>query len=316
MKRSDFWRLSYRARPYLAHLTEEELSRRSQDLMANIGILTSQGQIGLHSPTDATRFPWMEMWSHVVEEFGRRGKGLREDAIDREALPRPSAPSPAKGYLESQKLGRDVSHCLVKYGNRAWLRTTLETGNWRVSPASFYSDTNLDKARKDSELEFPIRAAILGKTSMPVEGIEGEFYHELKGEFQRDVKAPSDFYLVSLARGLIYRMFDDFHSDACLIVHNEKEFTRRMLLAFDSANPSSFGTFRHVDYVDPYLPKPPIDIRFVKHFRFAYQEEERFVWHPVTAPTKLVQISITLGPLNDICELMLLDDQEIKSQTG
>lgn len=302
-------------RPYLAHLTEEELSRRSQDLMANIGSLTAEGQIGLHSPADATRFPWMEMWSHVVEEFGRREMGLRGDVIDHETMPHPCAPSPPKGYLETQKLGRDVSGCLVKYGNRAWLRNTLEMGDWRVSPASFYSDTNLDKARKDSELEFPIRAAILGKTSMPVEEIDGEFYHELRGEYERHIRAPSDFYLVSLARGLIYRMFDDFHSDACLIINNERGFIRRMLVAFESVSPGSFGTFRTVDYVDPYLPKPPIDIRFVKHFRFAYQEEERFVWHPVGVRAKLPQISINLGPLNDICELLLLEGKEIKGQS-
>jgi len=47
-----------------------------------------------------------------------------------------------------------------------------------------------------------------------------------------------------------------------------------MLVAFESVSPGSFGTFRTVDYVDPYLPKPPIDIRFVKHFRFAYRKKK------------------------------------------
>jgi hypothetical protein len=278
--------------------------------MANIAILTPQGQIGLHLPTETTPYPWMEMWTHVLEEFGLRGMGLPSNALDRETVPSPSAPSPAKGYLESQKLGRDVSHCLIKYGNRTWLRTTLETGGWLVSPASFYSKANLNKARKDSELEFPIRAARLDKTLRPVEGIDGEFYHELKGEFQINLKAPSDYYLVSLARGLVYRMFDDFDSDACLIVKNEQEFVRRMLSAFGSTNPDWFGTFKTVDYIDPCSPKPPIDIRFVKHFRFAYQEEARFVWNPCKFEEGLPRISICLGPLNDICELMLLNDQE------
>jgi hypothetical protein len=267
----------------------------------------------MRSPKEPVGFPWMEMWAHMIEEFGRRGMGMPTGAIDRETAPRPSAPTPAKGYLESQRLQTDLSRRLIKYGNREWLRNTLATGEWRISPASYYSSNILNKARRDSELEFPIRVAHLEKTTSTVEGIDGEYYHRLVGTINADMKAPSDYYLVCLARGLIYRMFDDFGSDACLIVQDEKEFTRRMLVAFSAINPDWFGTFRAGDYIDPCMPKPPIDIRFAKHFRYSYQEEIRFAWIPRSKPPALSQTTLSLGPLGDICELLLLDGAQISN---
>jgi len=307
--------LAYRARPYLSHLSVDELTNRSQDVMANIGDLTPEGQIGLHLPVGSVGYPWMELWAHVIEEFGRRGLGIPTNALDRETMPRPSAPTPAKGYLESRRFNLDFPRCLTKYGSRSWLGKTLETGEWRVSPASYYSDTSLNKARRDSELEFPIRIARFEKTTRPLEDWDGEYYHQFVGVIEWVMKAPSDYYLVCMARGLIFRMFDDFGSDACLVIHNEKEFARRMLTAFDAVNPQWFGTFRAVDYIDPCMPKPPIDIRFAKHFRYSYQEEQRFAWIPPLGIATFPQITISLGPLGDICELLLLDG-EILTRAG
>ena len=106
-------------------------------------------------------------------------------------------------------------------------------------------------------------------------------------------------------------MFDDFHSDACLIIHDEAEFERRLLKAFPAVTPSWHGTRKTVDYIDPCNPDKPIDIYFAKHFRYAYQEEVRFVWSPPSLPIMMLpQFTINLGPLNDICELLLLSEDQ------
>ncbi|MGA2085236.1 MAG: hypothetical protein ABSG60_06950 [Terracidiphilus sp.] len=317
MTRGEFWRLSYRARRYLSHLSVDELAKRSQDVLANVSILTPQGQIGLRSPKETIGYPWMELWTHIIEEFGSREMGMPPDILDPETIPNPTAPIPAKGFLESQGLKKELSGCLVKYGKRSWLTRTLAKGEWRISPASYYSDATLSKARRDSELEFHIRAANLEKTSKPVEGMEGQYYHVLKDVFAIDIKAATNYYLVCLARGLIYRMFDDFDADACLIIHNEDEFVRRMLRAFAAINPRWFGTFKAVDYIDPCMPRLPIDVHFAKHFRYSYQEEVRFVWTPLSPSlAKLSQFTINLGPIDDICELLLLNGKEFAMAGG
>ena len=308
MTRGEFWRLGYRARPYLSHLSVNELAKRSQDVLTNLSILTPKGQIGLHSPKETTGYPWMELWTHILEEFCLRAMGMPPDILDPETIPNPTAPIPAKGFLESQSLTKEPSGCLAKYGKRSWLTRTLATGEWRISPASYYSDATHGKAMRDSELEFHFCAANLERTSKPVEEVEGEYYHTLKDIFAIDIKAATDYYLVCLARGLIYRMFDDFDADACLIIHNEDEFVQRMLRAFAAINPRWFGTFKTVDYIDPCMPRMPIDVYFAKHFRYSYQKEVRFVWTPLSIPlAKLSHFTINLGPIDDICELLLLN---------
>lgn len=310
LTRSDYWRLCYDARRYLAHLSVEELSRRCQDILTNISVLTPAGKIGLSSPRTPTIFPWMVIWTHVLEEYALRRMHLPPDCIDPRTIPTPTAPVPAKGYLEGQSLKMDLSGKLTKYGNKTWLDKTLATGEWLISPASYYSDASLGYARHDSELELLVFMALFEKTSRPIEGIANGYYHVNKGVLTMKVNAPTDYYLVSLARGLVYRMFDDFRSNACLIIHNEAEFSRRMQNAFAAAIPNWHGECKPAIYIDPCMPPlPPIDIHFSKDFRFAYQEEYRFVWTPTSLlSSKLPRTRLILGPLEDICEILTLDD--------
>jgi hypothetical protein len=294
------------------YLTNEELAKRTQDVLTNMTILTAMGKISLPSPTEKSEFPWMEIWTHILEEFALRRMRLPEKCIDPETLPNPTAPIPAKGYMESRESKSDLSRTLVKYGNKGWLANALATGEWLVSPASYYSDPSLGHARYDSELEFSMSLPMFEQTTKPVEGIENGYYYNLKDVFTLNVRAATDYYLVSLARGLIYRMFDDFRSDACLIIHDEVEFKRRMFSAFMAIKPGGLGECRAVDYIDPCMPKKVADVYFVKHFRYAYQEEVRFVWTPSSPIAKLPRIVINLGPLNDICELLTLHDNTPK----
>jgi hypothetical protein len=310
IRRGDYIRLCYDARRYLAHLSDEDLARRSQDIITNITILTAEGKIGLLSPKAPAKFQWHELWTHVAEEYALRRMHLPANCIDPNTIVRPTAPAPAKGHLEGQSLGKDdLSRKLTKYGNRSWLEAALATGEWLVSPASYYSDAALGYARHDSELEQSVSVALFERTSRPVEGIADEYHHTIKDVFTITLTAATDYYLVSLARGLIYRLFDDFHSTACLIIHDESEFIRRMQTAFAAEMPKWIGECQPVEYIDPCLPPWPIDIYFSKDFRFAYQEELRFVWTP-SAPiaSKLDRIALNLGPLEDICEILTLDD--------
>jgi hypothetical protein len=108
---------------------------------------------------------------------------------------------------------------------------------------------------------------------------------------------------------------DDFDGDACLIIRDEDEFARRMLKAFYLVNPHWQGTFKNVDHIDPCAPKSPPDVYFTKHFRYAYQEEKRFVWIPPRplSISEFPPVTINLGPLSDICDLLVLGPRPPKS---
>jgi hypothetical protein len=272
-------------------------------------ILIAAGKIAVSTPVDGKQFSWIEIWTHILEEFALRGMGLPGKCIDPAFMPKPTAPIPAKGSTESIGRAGTLTNALMKYGNKEWLAKTLATGEWLISPASYYSDPALGHARYDSELEFSIYLPTFEPTMRPIPGIEGMYYDTLKDVHIFSTRAGSDYYLVSLARGLIYRMFDDFHSDSCLIIHDEMEFKRRMLGAFGKAKPGWFGNCRVVDYIDPCMPKNAPDIYFAKHFRYAYQEEFRFVWTPPTPATRLSRFTLDLGPLGDICELLALNGE-------
>ena len=309
IRRSDDWRLCYDARRYLAHLSNEELTNRARDILTNLTILTAAGKIGVTMPVEGQQFPWIEIWTHTLEEFALRGMELPAKCIDPSIMPKPTAPIPAKGSMESKGRAGSLTNALMKYGNKEWLAKTLATGEWLISPASYYSDPALGHARYDSELEFSVYLQTFEPTMKPVPVIEGRYYDTLKDVHIWSTRAGSDYYLVSLARGLIYRMFDDFHSDSCMIIHDEVEFRQRMLRAFEKAKPGWWGNYRTVDYIDPCLPKNAPDIYFAKHFKYAYQEEFRFVWTPWYPITQLSRFTVDLGPLGDICEIFALDEE-------
>jgi hypothetical protein len=49
-----------------------------------------------------------------------------------------------------------------------------------------------------------------------------------------------------------------------------------------------------------------IAIPFSKHFRYAYQDEFRFVWRPSERAETLRHVDLNIGSLEDIAELIVL----------
>jgi hypothetical protein len=246
----------------------------------------------------------MELWTHILEEYGFRGMGMPGDLIEHVALPKPTAPEPAKGTRELETRGLNPTGKLIKYGNSQWLNETLKTGKWRISPASYYASTDLCAARKDSELELKFRIPEFVRHPLATEELNEEHPDHLRAVRDMRVTADADYYVACFARTFIHRLFDDFSSDSCLIVMDEKVFIERMMNAFSTFRPRWSGAYRRVDYVDPVLPRALPDIFFAKHFRYAYQDEFRFVWIPKPPIAKLQPSFIELGPLTDCCEIL------------
>jgi hypothetical protein len=120
----------------------------------------------------------------------------------------------------------------------------------------------------------------------------------------------SDYYVSCLTKQLDPRLFDDFQSDCCIIVHEPAEFARRMFKSARTLLPSWHGVFRDVHYIDPYRPPPdnPEDFGVFcsKNFRFWYQKEVRFAWLPDQDAKDLDHLLLELGDISDICQLVNL----------
>jgi hypothetical protein len=58
-----------------------------------------------------------------------------------------------------------------------------------------------------------------------------------------------------------------------------------------------------VTYIDPYHPESLPEARFPKHIRYAYQQEWRLVWEPISKDVRLFPVFVTLGDLRPYCDL-------------
>jgi hypothetical protein len=102
-------------------------------------------------------------------------------------------------------------------------------------------------------------------------------------------------------------LFVDFDATACVVIKDPSEFGRRLRAIDAKYFPCCDSQDGQVNYVDPLLPKTAkLFVPMSKHFRYEYQREHRFIWlpPPVTGPISFVDV--TLGPLTDIADLIIL----------
>jgi hypothetical protein len=147
MARQEVWRLQYRGDPYLRDLSNDALLTRAGDLTSAMLVYTPEGLIALKSiEQDSSQ---MERFAHVFEELMIRGLSYKQDPV-REALniPKPEKVRRALKVLASRKLPEPI---LVKFGRRQLMAALLLEGKGRISPASYYNDPSLGRARADNE---------------------------------------------------------------------------------------------------------------------------------------------------------------------
>jgi hypothetical protein len=129
------------------------------------------------------------------------------------------------------------------------------------------------------------------------------------GDLTEILKAPTNYYAYCLAGDFDIRLFGDFDADACLLITDIVTFVERLVCAVAPKLPGWNGVGTGVKYVDPLnTTKEEIDLLFCKDFRYAYQKEYRLIWTPPNPKTNLDPIDVTLGSLQDCCDLILLKD--------
>ena len=242
--------------------------------------------------------------THILEEVSLRGLDHRALGGERLAqgfsgrLYHASSP-PAAAALRVTKLPPEGSF-LAKLAERKYMEPLLKgTGTLKVAPASKFDDRSLNPATSDNELFLTVKRP--GR-EVSVRNADGGTFRPV-GTVSFTTVTQSDYYVCCFAEALPLRLFDDFKSDSALVVHNPKEFFRRV----DAAVKLKLGEgwksrSGRVTYLDPYHSPPAAQVYFAKLFDFSYQREHRFVWLPPTSmkPGKLEFLYVNPGRLDDI----------------
>lgn len=303
------WRMQYRSRRYMEHLSEEELEQRVRDVVLNQMVLTEENKIGL-PPIEKYGEYWMVMWTHLLEEFSIRygpyPAGFDRGFIKDLKTPDPRLPLAPKACEAVKRLQISPNKFVFKYNNRKWLEQTYKKGIIRISPATFYKDPSLNPAVHDEELELYIQPH---PSEIKLEVIDHKtgkskgFIKPVDSKITRQTE--TNYYVYCLSSVLTPRLFLDFDADACLIIKKPNYFFEKVLDAFEKQNPSWVGISKNVTYLDPLnsLLKQ-IDVFSCKHFRFSYQKEVRLIWLPPKIVKELDHQYFELGSLEDCCEFI------------
>ncbi len=307
------WQAAYQLRPYLRHLSDDQLRQRAIDIFSNFTRLTEDGKIGLESADEGPPF-WAAKWTHVLEElqtrFGPHPAPFVDGFMKRAPIPDPSSELSRRAAYAVRSTRLPDRPFLVKYGKSNRLEAALTHGRIRIAPASLYSDPSLNHAIHDDELTIvvtpdPEKVRIAPVSQSGELDRESEFTPD---SFEESLTAKTNYYVFCLAGDLLHRLFVDFDSDACLLIRDGDEFANRVSSAMTA---HAFGWHYHhqpVNYFDPIRPSrlEGANPYFFKHFRFTYQREYRLAWIPKTPAERLEPVHLEIGSLSDICELVAL----------
>jgi hypothetical protein len=309
MKRHQAWRTAYRLERYLDYMNEDDLCERYWDIQNNLLTLTADRKIGVIPPDQVMDY-WGAVQAHVLEECVLQQFPYPhplDRCADKQQLPDYDWPGieQAAAYKRTFVPGE----FLIKYGKYKYLGAAYEKGEIRISPASAYSDSSLNRAIRDEELEMsiyyhPSRIKNKGLTENP-DDLDPPV--KPSGNVVHTLKAPTNYYVYCLAAEYSYRLFPDFEADCCLIVNKPKVFIERLVNAMLAKLPDwrAFGT--GVRYIDPLnTTEEDLEVFFCKHFKFAYQKEYRVIWIPPAPQMALPSVDLKLGSLKDCCELVRL----------
>jgi hypothetical protein len=305
------WRQQYRSRRYMQHLGHEEVRQRARDVFLNLIVITEEAKIGL-PPINPESTYWMELWTHVLEEFvlrfGPYPQGFEDGFIREGAIPLPSDPRAEKAAAIVSRRAATQGAYVVKYGQLKYLREAYEVGRLRIAPASTYADPSLNPAIRDNELELDIQpppAEWRLEVFDPKTGARKGAITPTRGRITTGSR--SNYYVYCLSSLFAPRLFLDFNADACLLITRPHEFLDTIVTQCERRLPGFTGLAKAIRYIDPLnTTVGDVDVFLCKHFRFAYQKEVRCVWLPPDVRDELQPVFLELGPLSSIAELIPL----------
>lgn len=303
LQASESQRTHYLSEGYLEHSSLEELVQRLKDIRRN---MLTFSIAGIPSYDFSSSVSWLiERAAHVEFELELRQAKSTAIALTSPEIFSPEYPKVKKAIRAWGDRSLPTSPYFVKYGKLADLKKLRDEGQIRIRPASDYSDPSLNLAICDEELETV--AGLPVGTRLKMQGDNGEYQEiPIVGRIFSRKKSKTDFYIYCTAAKYDHRLFDDFESDACLLVHEPKGFVRKIVEACKENYSDWLFAEKMVCYYDPLRLNRIEDISLSKHFRFWYQREYRIVLKPKDPIKRLEPIKLSLGKVSDLCELIML----------
>ncbi len=302
-------RLVYRLRRYLSGASDRILDERLTDIAQNIYTFTRDGQVGLVE--NGARDLWAGLLAHLNIECETRGREtVRPERIGGLTFTRENL---AKFLQQPDVLRRSFDAPIYcRYGDRQWMEALQKDGAALLRPASYYSSSTLNAARRDDELTY---LSYVCPNDYDLGLVDARLARLNPGRSFGEIvhRKPSDHYLYSVSTGFHVRLYADFFANTCLVIRDQAEFERRLVACVRAALPDWYIEFGNVWYGDPFskpviLPNEGAQIFFLKHIRYMYQCEFRLVALPLAASNKpLPSLPISLGDLRDITELVPLE---------
>lgn len=303
MERHKRVRLDYERDRYMEHLKRDQLISRGNDIFCNHYQVDYLGHITVEH-SNPLLYYWFDMFTEFLHECFLRGESIESIgggvAKDFPFPKKSDMPKQIGQCLAGTSLPTDTY--LVRYGKKDHIRKAYEEGILRLGPASSYTDPSLNLARRDDELSLDVD---IDPAVIPVMGPNvGNVGERIKLK----VNIKTNFYVLCLSTCLRSRLFLDFNADSCLIIRKPQELKDRFIKAIHRALPGFHPESGRIEYYDPLCVAPaelvPI---FWKHFRYAYQEEVRFIAVPQKSKEELKPVFIKLGSLKDISEVLEIE---------
>lgn len=311
MARHEWWREQYNRDPYLEVLEGDSLLGRTTDVINNLALINGDLKLSMLPVADEGEF-WMISWTHLLEEWGKRGGiPMRDDTVRIPDLDWPG--------LESATLQFDSlkdSGCLLRFGKKEHIREAHERGRFRIAPASSYNDPSLNAAIRDDELELEVyrRSHLHGKL-LDKHGRALTPRGPVHGWRKERIKIATNYLVLCLGLAPSLRMFPDFEADAVLVIKKPSLFVRKLGEAVRASLGTRWTWFSSpIAYIDPLRPPGNgIDLVRCKHFRYAYQKEYRICWVPPSVTWQLNELFVEVGSLMDCTEVVELNTGDVEA---
>lgn len=187
---------------------------------------------------------------------------------------------------------------LYRYSERKWLERSLERGEFRLRPASEYKLQETDLARHDDEL---VRVNTSPASSVKITILDTGQEVKPVGDIVYQSEVGTNYFTVCFSKVWDEHLFEEFpNTDSCLVIHDVHEFRERFHSAAELVLPQWAG----IDDAVVYGRQSQLGAIFSKPPKFIYQHEWRFAWHPPRPIEQLSPITVEIGSIADIAEIV------------
>lgn len=289
----EFWEFRYEIYRYLKNIDNDKLAERYKDICRNFYVLVRPERNVIPVNSFLSSWYWYRKEHQTRYEFFLRGIPLPLPL----PCPRGNFPAPVRPK------GPNSCDIIFRYGDSEFMMPFIQRGEIRISPAAVYKDGPALDPRTDDELN--IHRWLPGQHSR-ITTKEGKEI-PIIGDIHETFSIPMDYYTLCMSCDFEPQIFEEFGYDSCVIIKDPEKFAARLEASSRNVLPNWYFYDNPVEYFDPYEPykNQYLDPVMCKDFRFAYQMEYRVIWRPLEYGSAKDYIFLTIGSLEDICDLYI-----------